>query len=71
MSPSRTPTSLRPWATSSMASIPCLTTKNDRISATYLPGLFYEFDFGLKCTQVYWGNGYERLHGEMVKAGKI
>ena len=47
------------------------TTKNSRISAMYLPGLFYEFDFGLKCTQVYWGNEYERLHGEMVKEGKL
>src|SRR5665647_564388 len=46
-------------------------TKNDRIRALYRAGLFYEFDFGLKCLQVYPGNNYRIAHAEMVKAGKI
>ncbi len=46
-------------------------TKNRRISAHYRSGLFYEFDFGLKCLQVYPGNNYKIAHAEMVKAGKI
>jgi hypothetical protein len=46
-------------------------TKNDLISAWYPPSLYYEFDFGLACRQVYWGHGYELAHGDLVKAGKI
>jgi len=46
-------------------------TGNDRISAAYDPSLYYEFDFGLACTQSYTGHGYELAHEEMVKAGKI
>ena len=46
-------------------------TENGRLSATYGTSLFYEFDAGLRCVQVYWGHGYEYYHGEAVKAGKI
>jgi hypothetical protein len=46
-------------------------TKNSRISATYGASLFYEFDFGLACTQVYTGHMYEYVHGQLVKAGKL
>ena len=46
-------------------------TGNDRISATYGSGLYYEFDFGLACAQVYPGHSYETLHSEMVKEGKL
>ncbi len=44
-----------------MASNYAFITENDRISATYGPGLFYEFDFGLACTQVYWGHELREL----------
>lgn len=46
-------------------------TGNDRISATHSLNLFYEFDFGLACTQVSWGHGFQNLHDELSKAGKI
>jgi hypothetical protein len=46
-------------------------TENERIRATYLPSLFYEFGFDLKCLQVDWGHDYEYRHGEMAEAGKL
>ena len=46
-------------------------TENGRINATYGSGLYYEFDFGLRCLQVTNGNSYEALHNELIKAGKI
>jgi hypothetical protein len=46
-------------------------TKNDRISAWYDPALYYEFDFGLACRQVYTGHGYQIAHGELKREGMI
>jgi len=46
-------------------------TENDRISATYGPSMFYEFDFGLACVQVSYGHGYEKRHGDMAREGKL
>ena len=46
-------------------------TGNDWIETTTSNGVRYDFDFGLACIQVDWGHGYESLHDDLVKAGKI
>jgi hypothetical protein len=46
-------------------------TENARIRATYVPSLYYEFGFDLKCLLIDWGHGYEYNHGEMAKAGRL
>jgi len=46
-------------------------TENNWVEATYGNGLIFDFDFGLKCVQVYWGHGYEYWHGVLAKSGKI
>jgi hypothetical protein len=46
-------------------------TENERIRATYLPSLYYEFGFDLKCLLIDWGHGYEHDHEEMAKAGRL
>jgi hypothetical protein len=46
-------------------------TENERIRATYLPTLYYEFGFDLKCLLIDWGHGYEYDHREMAKAGRL
>jgi hypothetical protein len=46
-------------------------TRNDWIRCSYSSGLYWDFDFGLRCLQVYPGHGYETRHDEGVKAGLI
>jgi hypothetical protein len=46
-------------------------TANNWIRATTEDGLIAEFDFGLRCLQVYASNGYKSQHHDHVAAGKI
>jgi hypothetical protein len=46
-------------------------TENDWIEALAEDGLFYDFDFGLRCVQVYPGHSFALDHDEALRAGTI
>ena len=46
-------------------------TNNRWIRTQNAPGLIYEFDFGLACVQVSWGNGFVMTHYELRRSGAV